>query len=47
MIHHEVVDGLVPESVFFIHGNLASNRWWYPAQEFWEKHAAGKTIPVL
>ncbi|ASD65127.1 alpha/beta fold hydrolase [Bdellovibrio bacteriovorus] len=42
MIHHEVVDGLVPESVFFIHGNLASNRWWYPAQEHWAKHAAGK-----
>ncbi|UXR65483.1 alpha/beta hydrolase [Bdellovibrio bacteriovorus] len=45
MIHHEVVSGVVPENVFFIHGNLASNRWWYPAEEVWKKQAAGKTLP--
>nr|BFD65354.1 alpha/beta fold hydrolase [Bdellovibrio sp. HAGR004] len=42
MIHHEVVSGVVPESIFFIHGNLASNRWWYPAEEIWKRQAAGK-----
>lgn len=35
MINFEVKEGLVPEDVFFIHGNLASNRWWYPTEEIW------------
>jgi pimeloyl-ACP methyl ester carboxylesterase len=38
-INYEVVKNLVPETTLFIHGNLASNRWWYPAQEFWQVHA--------
>ncbi|WP_374077048.1 alpha/beta fold hydrolase [Bdellovibrio bacteriovorus] len=42
MINFEIKEGLVPEDVFFIHGNLSSNRWWYPSEEFWKKQAAGK-----
>lgn len=45
MINYEVHEGLVPEDVFFIHGNLASNRWWYPAEEVWKKQAAGNKLP--
>ena len=29
-MHHEVHDYLFPEPVLFIHGNLASMRWWEP-----------------
>lgn len=41
-INYEVHPGLAIENVFFIHGNLASNRWWYPAQEFWQQSSKGK-----
>lgn len=42
MINYEIKEGMVPENVFFIHGNLASNRWWYPAEEVWQKQSKGK-----
>lgn len=42
MINFEVKKNLVPETIFFVHGNLASNRWWYPAEEVWQKQAKGK-----
>lgn len=45
MIHHEIVEGVVPQSIFFIHGNLASNRWWLPAEKFWKKEGEGKAYP--
>ncbi len=45
MINLEVKEHLVPEDVFFIHGNLASNRWWYPAEEVWRKNAEGRKLP--
>lgn len=44
MINYEVKKGLAPENVFFIHGNLASNRWWYPAEQYWSKYAEGKNF---
>jgi 3-oxoadipate enol-lactonase len=44
MIHYEVHPGLVPETIFFIHGNVASSRWWYPSQEFWQSQARGKDL---
>lgn len=44
MINFEVKKGLAPENVFFVHGNLASNRWWYPAEEIWQKNARGKDL---
>ncbi len=42
VINYEVVPGIVPETTFCIHGNLASNRWWYPAQEHWKSQSYGK-----
>ncbi len=32
-ISYQVFPGLVPTTTFFIHGNLASNRWWMPTVE--------------
>ncbi len=29
-IHYEVIKNVVPITTLFIHGNLSSNRWWYP-----------------
>lgn len=29
-MNYEVIPGLVPQNTLFIHGNLASNRWWQP-----------------
>lgn len=43
-MNYEVHPGLVAETTLFIHGNLASNRWWYPSQEFWRAHARGKDL---
>lgn len=41
-MNYEIHPGLVPENVLFIHGNLASNRWWYPAEELWKRQAKGR-----
>lgn len=32
-LHYEIVENLLPEDTLFIHGNLASARWWYPLEE--------------
>lgn len=32
-LHYEVYPGIVDSDVLMIHGNLASNRWWYPTVE--------------
>lgn len=32
-INYNVVTNCVPQTTFFIHGNLASNRWWMPTTE--------------
>lgn len=42
MINCEIKEGLVPEDIFFIHGNLASNRWWLPAEKIWAEKSSGK-----
>lgn len=31
-LHFEVLPNLLPETTLFLHGNLASNRWWQPLQ---------------
>ncbi|MFP5518946.1 MAG: alpha/beta fold hydrolase [Bdellovibrionia bacterium] len=41
-INYQVVPNVVPQSTLFVHGNLASNRWWYPAEEVWKKQAQGQ-----
>ena len=30
-MNYEVIADLVPQTTLFIHGNLASNRWWHPS----------------
>lgn len=32
-IHFEVYENLLPTTTLFLHGNLASNRWWKPVLE--------------
>ena len=44
LIHYEVIPNVLPETTVFIHGNLASNRWWYPAQHEWRRKAEGKNL---
>lgn len=39
MIHFESYAKTLPANTLFIHGNLASNRWWKPAIEIWQKKA--------
>lgn len=35
----EVTDGLFAQDTVFIHGNLASNRWWIPSIKVWQATA--------
>ncbi len=44
-LHYEVIPGILPETTLFIHGNVASNRWWYPARDVWQEDLHGKTLP--
>lgn len=43
-LNYDVFPGLLPETTLFLHGNLASNRWWIPAREVLEKKAQGKNL---
>ena len=38
-INYDVFPNTVPTTTFFIHGNLASNRWWMPAVELFKSEA--------
>ena len=44
-IGYELIEGVLPQDTMFIHGNMASNRWWYPAADVWKKKASGKKLP--
>lgn len=35
----EIHKGTLPMDTVFLHGNLASNRWWHPAVEVWKKNS--------
>src|SRR3990167_7665774 len=35
-LHYEIIENVLPFDTLFIHGNLASNRWWYPALGAWK-----------
>lgn len=43
-MNYEKIDGILPESTLFIHGNLASNRWWYPTEEIYRIKSKGKSL---
>ena len=39
-ISYDVFPGLLPSTTVFVHGNLASNRWWMPTVELLKVQAA-------
>jgi 3-oxoadipate enol-lactonase len=43
-IHYQTVDNILPASTVFIHGNVASNRWWLPTEEVFSAEAKGKNV---
>lgn len=44
-LHYEIIPGVLPETTLFLHGNVASNRWWYPARDVWKEKLHGKNLP--
>lgn len=42
-MHYQVIEGVFPEDVLFVHGNLASNNWWRPSAEIFQAQAEGKS----
>jgi pimeloyl-ACP methyl ester carboxylesterase len=42
-MHYQVIEGVFPEDVLFIHGNRASNNWWHPSAEIFRAEAEGKS----
>lgn len=43
-MNYEVIENILPRDTLFLHGNLSSNRWWYPASEIWKKKAIDKKL---
>lgn len=41
-LNYEIIPGILPENTLFLHGNLASNRWWYPAEKIWTRKAKNR-----
>src|SRR5207253_1804549 len=39
-MHYEVFEGVVPHDTLVIHGNLASNKWFYPSVARWRLNSA-------
>lgn len=35
-LSYEVFPGILPENTLFIHGNIASRRWWYPTRDVFQ-----------
>lgn len=40
--HYQIKENFLPESTVFLHGNIASNRWWIPTLQEFEKRFANK-----
>lgn len=48
-IHYEILEDVLPRDTLFVHGNIASNRWWYPTLEVLrgrDSQAKGRAILV-
>ena len=43
VMNYEVLPHLLPSHTLFIHGNLASNRWWQPSAEIFQAESQGKS----
>lgn len=46
-INWEQFPGLVPQTTLFLHGNLASNRWWMPTVEHLQAQGKDKAGSVI
>lgn len=44
-LNFEVIPNVIPENTVFIHGNLASNRWWYPTEEVFRRQFKSSSTP--
>lgn len=44
-MNYEVTPNCLPTTTLFIHGNLASNRWWYPTRDVIAKNITGASQP--
>ena len=36
VLNYELIPGLLPQTTLFIHGNVASTRWWHPVRDVWK-----------
>ena len=43
-LHYQTVENVLPTSTVFLHGNVASNRWWLPTEEIFSAQAKGKSL---
>ncbi len=43
-IEYEVIPNCLPQTTMFVHGNLASHRWWYPTEEVAKRNYKGQTL---
>ena len=43
-LHYQVVENILPATTVFLHGNVASNRWWIPAQEVFYKKSKNQNL---
>ena len=43
-IHWQIENNVLPETTVFLHGNVASNRWWLPTLEEAQKNKTGKSL---
>lgn len=43
-MNYDIVPNIVPQTTLFLHGNLASNRWWLPAEQEWKRNAQGVSM---
>ncbi len=39
LLNYEIIENVLPQNTVFIHGNCASNRWWYPAAEILKQNS--------
>ncbi len=46
-MNYEITENILDQDTLFIHGNLASARWWYPLEEVLKKDKKGKSGKMI
>jgi pimeloyl-ACP methyl ester carboxylesterase len=46
-MNYEITENVLDQDTLFIHGNLASARWWYPLEEVLKKNKSGKSGKMI